>query len=325
MLGFHAMQVARRDDSDRGTRMIAKDASEKFISVIIPAYNYAATLERAAESVISQIDELSELIIIDDGSEDDTPAVIQLLAERHPGKFIAIRKTNGGLASVRNRGIAEGRGDYLIFLDADDEMAPGALVAIRQHIEQNPETRLIIGGSDSVSPHGKRRVRVPRPLPTQPRDRVKAYLIDQTLNISNGACVMHRDVFERGLYPSHFRNVEDIPVFAQALASYPCTILPLSLANIYKHEDSLRHNLDYGLQVGDKLVSEVFDTQRLPESMGFLRKPFAVKRYLTLFRAFSSAGEKEKAWEFYLQAIRTDWRALFKVSYTRKAIRALFR
>ncbi|WP_027590162.1 glycosyltransferase family A protein [Pseudomonas sp. RL] len=298
-----------------------KGTPGKLVSVVIPAYNYAKTLERAAESVIGQLDESSELIIIDDGSKDETPEVMQRLAERHPGKFIGIRKENGGLASVRNRGIAEGRGDYLIFLDADDEMAPGALAAIRQHIERNPDTRLVIGGSEAIYPNGRRRTRVPPALPSRPVDRVRAYLIDQTLNISNGACVMHRDVFQRGLYPSHFRNVEDIPVFAQVLASYPCTTLAQSLAYIYKHEDSLRHNLDYGLQVGEKLIAEVFDTQRLPETMQVLRRPFIVKRYLTLFRTFSRAGEKEKAWEFYRQAVKADWRALFSWSYTRKALK----
>lgn len=200
-------------------------------------------------------------------------------------------------------------------------MAPGALAAIRQHIERNPDTRLVIGGSEAIYPNGRRRTRVPPALPSRPVDRVRAYLIDQTLNISNGACVMHRDVFQRGLYPSHFRNVEDIPVFAQVLASYPCTTLSQSLAYIYKHEDSLRHNLDYGLQVGEKLIAEVFDTQRLPESMQVLRRPFIVKRYLTLFRTFSRAGEKEKAWEFYRQAVKADWRALFSWSYTRKALK----
>ena len=98
---------------------------EPLISVVIPAYNYAATLPRAVESVLVQLDEASaELIVIDDGSTDDTPVIIEALLAARP-QFRSLRKENGGAASVRNRGIREARGTYLIFLDADDELAPG--------------------------------------------------------------------------------------------------------------------------------------------------------------------------------------------------------
>ena len=121
--------------------------SEPLISVVIPAYNYAATLRRAVDSVLVQLDEASaELIVIDDGSNDGTPRVIEALLAAHPASFRALRKENGGLASVRNRGIREARGSYLIFLDADDEMASGALALIARHITGHPETRMIIGG-----------------------------------------------------------------------------------------------------------------------------------------------------------------------------------
>lgn len=294
---------------------------EPLISVIIPAYNYANTLVRAAESVISQLDEYSELIIIDDGSSDETPAVIQKLVETYPGRFFEFRQSNAGVASVRNRGIEKTKSAYLIFLDADDEMAPGALDSIKKHIAQNPKTRLVICGSEAIYPDGRRRIRIPKKLPERPVDRVRAYLIDQELDIGNGSCVMHRDVFQRGLYPERFRNAEDIPVFAQALASYACTRLPVSVAYIYRHMDSLRHNLDYSIQVGDKVVEELFGTQRLPAAMSFLRKPFLAKRYLSLFRTYSKSNETEKAWQFYRKAIEVDWRSLFNWSYTRKAIK----
>lgn len=293
------------------------------ISVVIPAYNYARTLRRAVESVLPQLDEHSELIIIDDGSKDDTPQVIADLAELFSGKFRAIRQLNAGLAAVRNRGIEESKGRYLIFLDADDEMCVGALTLLRQHVSKYPDTQFVIGGHISAFPGGRESRKMPDLLPETPFDRVRAYLLDKSLCLSNGACAMDREVFALGRYPERFRNAEDIPVFAQVLANNRCSILNVPVARIYKHDDSLRHNLAYGMQIGDQLVAEVFDTGRLPESMKVLRQAFLAQRYLSLFRTCAAAGKRRAGLEFYILALKADWRAIFRFSYARKALRLM--
>lgn len=300
--------------------------TETLISVVIPAYNYSQTLSRAVESVLAQLVEgRTELLVIDDGSTDATPDVLAELLTVHVGRFRALRKTNGGLSSVRNLGIEEATGRYLVFLDADDEMAPGALAALIQHITRNPESRLIIGGHWSVFADGKRSLQGVRPLPATARQRVRGYLLDKTVSISNGACAMHRDVFAPGKYPEHLRNVEDIPVFAQVLARFPCSALDQPLALIYKHADSMRHDLVQSLAAGTGMVDEVFSHERLPEELHDLRQAFLVQRCLSLFRDCYVGGEYVLAKKFYLQALRADWRTLTRWSYTRKAARLLFR
>ncbi len=294
------------------------------ISVVIPAYNYAKTLGRAAESVLVQLDEGTELIIIDDGSTDETPQVIAMLAESYPNRFRAIRQINSGLAAVRNRGIEEACGQYLVFLDADDAMCPNALSLLRRHLADHPDTQFIIGGHISVFPNGRETQNLPDRLPETSSGRVRGYLLDKTLRLSNGACAMHRDVFSLGRYPERFRNGEDIPVFAQVLASHRCSVLEAPLARIYKHDDSLRHNLTYGLQIGDQLVTEVFDTGRLPAATQVFRQAFLAQRYLSLFRTCAAAGKRKEALDFYRRALKADWRAAFRLSYTRKAVRLLF-
>ena len=165
--------------------------SELLISVVIPAYNYAVTLALASQ----------------------------------PSRFRSLRKENGGAASVRNRGIREARGRYLIFLDADDELAPGALGLLARHIAEHGHTRMVIGGHCTISETGKRRMHLPEALPDTPVERLRDYLLGKRIALSNGACAMHRDVFSRGGYPERFRSAEDIPVFSQVLANYPCTVL----------------------------------------------------------------------------------------------------
>ncbi|MGD8217370.1 glycosyltransferase family 2 protein [Pseudomonas thivervalensis] len=300
--------------------------TEVLVSVVIPAYNYAETLPRAVKSVIAQLGEAqAELLVIDDGSTDATPQVLEQLQAEHAGSFRALRKPNGGLSSVRNRGIEEARGQYLIFLDADDEMAPGALAAVTQHIASHPETRLVIGGHWSVFPDGRRVQHDVKPLPATPRERVRGYLLDKTVTLSNGACAMHREVFGPGNYPEHLRNVEDIPVFAQVLARFPCTVLEQPLALIYKHGDSMRHDLRQSLAAGVGMVDEVFSPARMPQQLQDLRQAFMAQRCLSLFRDCYSAGDYVNAKAFYAQAVRTDFRSITRWSYTRKAIRLLFK
>ena len=144
--------------------------TETLISVVIPVYNYARTLPRAVESVLAQLDETTaDLLVIDDGSTDDTPEVVEKLLLKHGGRFRALRKSNGGLSSVRNRGLEETTGRYLVFLDSDDEMAPGALAALSRHIASNPQSLMVIGAHWSVFADGRRSLQAAKPLPVTPR------------------------------------------------------------------------------------------------------------------------------------------------------------
>ena len=293
--------------------------SNSGLTVIIPAYNYAASLGRAVTSVIPQLSHEDELLIIDDGSTDNTAEVIDALHEQYPRAFKSIYKRNGGLASVRNLGIDTAKNDWLIFLDADDEQAEDALALIRAHLDSHSDTRMVIGGHRTIDESGRQRVHAPRVLPDSQLARVKGYLLDKTIAISNGACVMHRSVFEPGNYPEQFRNAEDIPVFAQVLAVYPVSILNQPLAVIHKHSDSLRHDLSYSIKGGVELVDEVF--RRLPESLQGLKQPFYIQRCLSLFRGAYLSGDRAAAKRFYQLALASDWRTLLKLSYTRKALR----
>jgi len=93
------------------------------ISVVIPAYNAAEFLGEAIQSVLAQTCQPIEIIVVDDGSKDETPAV----AVEYSGKITYIRKPNGGDASARNVGVRAATGDWVAFLDADDKWAPTLL------------------------------------------------------------------------------------------------------------------------------------------------------------------------------------------------------
>lgn len=110
------------------------------ISVIIPAYNAAKWLPAAVESVLAQTRPADELIVVDDGSTDDTADVCQALA----GKIRYLRRENGGLAAARNTGIAASSGEWLLFLDADDTLYPHALASLAK-AAKNSDAGVVYG------------------------------------------------------------------------------------------------------------------------------------------------------------------------------------
>ena len=110
-------------------------------SVVIPVYNAEKTLSVSLESLRSQTFRDFEAVFVDDGSTDESPAIMQRFLEESglPGRIICQEK-NGGVAAARNRGILEARGEYLAFLDADDTLLPEALEKVA----------VVAGGADIV-------------------------------------------------------------------------------------------------------------------------------------------------------------------------------
>ena len=96
------------------------------ISVVIPAYNAESTVGAAISSALWQTYADSEIVVVDDGSSDATGAV----ASAYPDRVRVVRQENGGVASARNRGIAEARGELIAFCDADDVLLPRHLEAL---------------------------------------------------------------------------------------------------------------------------------------------------------------------------------------------------
>lgn len=90
------------------------------VGVVIPCYNHGEFLPEAIESVLSQTRAASQITVVDDGSTDDTAAI----AKGYWPKVNCIGKQNGGLSSSRNAGVRETHTDYVVFLDADDKLAP---------------------------------------------------------------------------------------------------------------------------------------------------------------------------------------------------------
>ena len=107
-------------------------------SIIVPVYKVEDYLEECILSVLNQTCEDWEMILVDDGSPDECPAICDKYAGKHK-KITVIHKENGGLSSARNRGIEKSTGEYLIFLDSDDVLLPDALKDISAFLQKKSD------------------------------------------------------------------------------------------------------------------------------------------------------------------------------------------
>lgn len=133
---------------------MASDASDlsqwPTISVIIPAYNAAGTLARAIESVLAQSAPAHEIIVVDDGSADETGSVAQSFgpAVRY------IRQQNAGPSAARNQGVMQATGEWVAFLDADDWFVQERLAEHARMIAEGIEADFLVAPYDYVEPDG---------------------------------------------------------------------------------------------------------------------------------------------------------------------------
>lgn len=123
--------------------------SNPLISVIIPTFNYAHYIHEALQSVLRQAHSPLEIIIVDDGSTDDTAELLTAYQDR----VLYVRQENRGTGAARNTGILRSRGDYLAFLDADDVWIPEKLNLQMQCFRLTPELDAVYGHVEQfVSP-----------------------------------------------------------------------------------------------------------------------------------------------------------------------------
>jgi glycosyltransferase involved in cell wall biosynthesis len=119
------------------------------VSVIIPCYNQAHFLPEAIESALSQTNRAIEVVVVDDGSRDNIAEV----ADRYSG-ILFVRQKNRGLAEARNSGFRASKGEFVLFLDADDRLMPNAVEAHLSCFAKHPDAGFVVGDIDHIALNG---------------------------------------------------------------------------------------------------------------------------------------------------------------------------
>lgn len=209
------------------------------ISVIIPIYNIEDCLERCVKSVLNQTIKELEVILVDDGSTDNTPALVDKLAESDY-RIKAFHKSNGGSSSARNLGLDHASGEYIGFVDSDDYISP---YMYEKLLDYAVETGLAIvqTGRDEIAADGKQ---LPNVVETpETYQIVSSEEFMKELLLHRGDCsfctkLIRRDLFDDKRFPEGELN-EDFRLFTSMLRCVDGVgVLPCVGYHVYYREGS---------------------------------------------------------------------------------------
>jgi glycosyltransferase involved in cell wall biosynthesis len=205
------------------------------VTVVIPCYNQAHFLGEAIESVLSQSYRNFEIIVVDDGSTDNTSEVAS-----HYEEVRLVRQENRGLAGARNSGLAEAEGEYLVFLDADDRLLPRALEAGLECFDAHPECALVAGHSNIIGRDGSFR----RVVKVESPDRDYYVGLLKYCHISPPASAMfRRSVFETvGGFTSGVDASADLDMYLRVARHFPLRRYDEAVADYRMHGENMTRN-----------------------------------------------------------------------------------
>jgi glycosyltransferase involved in cell wall biosynthesis len=219
---------------------MTSSAESPLVSVVMPAYNVAWCIGRAIDSVLVQDFRSYELIVVNDGSTDDTRAVL----DRYGEAVVLIDQSNRGMSAARNRGIRQARGTYIAFLDADDWWLPEKLSRQVELMTRRPELGFCSTAARVEDGDGRllNLWRCP-----DGRSEILETLFAQNAAIAGGcsAVIVRKDLLERvGMFDESLGGFEDPDLWMRlaAVSGYAC--IDETLAVILRRERSVSRNLD---------------------------------------------------------------------------------
>jgi len=177
------------------------------VSTIVAVYNGADTVDRAIRSIFAQTFTDNEIIVVNDGSTDDTPTVLA----RYGDRIRVISQPNRGLSAARNAGVRASAGEYVAFLDDDDEWMPEKLARCLPVLDADPECALVYTYALKVDTQG-----VPMASPAARPDGSESPTMKELLarpwNVVPSQFVVRRDVFDRcgGFHERFITSCEDL-------------------------------------------------------------------------------------------------------------------
>jgi len=188
------------------------------ISVVIPTFNRSAFVKEAVASALAQVNVDMEVIVVDDGSTDDTGEVLRDFGDR----ITVYRQENAGVSSARNTGIRNAKGDWIALLDSDDLWLPRKLSAQSSFLSVHPEFGIC--QTEEIWVRNGRRVN-PKKHHKKPDGHCFADMLERCL-VSPSAVMIHRDIFlDVGLFDESLPACEDYDMWLRIGLRYPIGLL----------------------------------------------------------------------------------------------------
>ena len=238
----------RKDDKTAELGNIENKAP--LVSVIIPAYNRAWSIERCVRSILEQTYRPIECIVVDDGSTDETPEIVKRLAfgtlKGVGMKFI--QKQNGGANSARNRGLMECHGEYICYLDSDDTLPPESIMVRAELLRQHPDCGFSYGRTAILNSEGQHLRTINDPWPSISDARIASYLFTSSAPlIRRSLCMQIGPWREDDVHGQEHEYFSRLKFFCQKAA------FTYDIVNIY-----VKHNKSHLFDQSQAFSSSVF-------------------------------------------------------------------
>ena len=202
------------------------------ITVVIPLYNKADCIATALDSVLVQTYQDFEVVVVDDGSTDDGAAIVEQYTDP---RIRLIGQSNVGVSAARNKGIAEAKGEYVAFLDADDEWLPEYLEVQHQLTEKYPQCDVFATNYEFRGPSGNMVPTILRRLPSKNDDFELTNYFEVAYSshppLWTSAVIARKAALESiGGFPVGIRSGEDLLTWARLAIKYKIAYTTHSLA-----------------------------------------------------------------------------------------------
>ena len=202
------------------------------ISAIIPAYNSAKFIRAAISSILAQTHQIDEIIVVDDGSTDDTEQVVKDISNA----IIYHKQANQGPSAARNKGIELASGDWIAFLDADDQWATKKIAKQLETLQTYPETHLVAGDMTEIDNDDQvitqsvlakhKMLESFQHLAGKPLPNALAALVKKNFIPTGTVLVKRQTLFEAGMFNAEIRFGEDLELWAKIASFHPISCLP---------------------------------------------------------------------------------------------------
>jgi glycosyltransferase involved in cell wall biosynthesis len=227
------------------------DQKQGGVSVVIPTYNHSAFIGRCIDSVLGQTVAAEEIIVVDDGSTDDTPRVLAEFGDR----IRYVRQSNAGCGVARNTGISIARGEWIALLDSDDVWHPRKLELQLRLARANPEIGVVYGamrlGLDPAVARVSASRQVARP------ELLDALLFSNCITGSASCVLVRRRCFDDvGSFDRELRWAEDWDMWIRLAAKYEFGYVPEVLVSLGSSGNDMSFDVLSMLQGRAKLLEK---------------------------------------------------------------------
>jgi len=287
----------------RAETRISNAVYRELVSVVIPCYNQARYVKIAIESVQKQSYNNYEIIVVDDGSTDNSREILKGLS----GHIQYIRQENKGLAGARNTGILASSGKYIGFLDADDEWSSDYLEKMMDLVNKFPDAAVYFCAARAMDANSKD---LPQLFgkPSVPMQAIYWSLLRANFLIPSTITMRRSVILEFGLFDNTLRSCEDWDLWLRILPYHKIIGIDACLVRYRIHEKSLSTN-PTGMQTATKLVVEKHfgpdDGMRHSWSLEKQRAYGGVYRYHAL-TSIQRQSDWESGAKYLLKAFHAD-------------------